>query len=138
MGHIYNRIMKDKICAGLAENKKWNKKWGPRKTHSWIYYNSYLQTIVYISILHVYWLYIEATLLSLFKFLQVLDMDVLIKPKMEEEKQKYIAEQKKEATENAISTVKMKIKEKMEAEQAAREAEGERGQTKVTKKQTNL
>lgn len=56
-------------------------------------------------------------------------MDVLIKPKMEEEKQKYLAEQKKEATENAISTVKMKIKEKMEAEQAAREAEGERGQT---------
>lgn len=53
-------------------------------------------------------------------------MDVLIKPKMEEEKQKYLAEQKKEATENAISTVKMKIKEKMEAEQAAREAEGER------------
>lgn len=52
-------------------------------------------------------------------------MDVLMKPKMEEEKQKYIAEQKKEATENAISTVKMKIKEKMEAEQAAREAEGE-------------
>ena len=65
-------------------------------------------------------------------------MDVLIKPKMEEEKQKYIAEQKKEATENAISTVKMKIKEKMEAEQAAREAEGERGQTKVKKDQTNI
>lgn len=60
-------------------------------------------------------------------FLQVLDMDVLIKLKMEEEKQKYLVEQKKEVIENVILIVKMKIKEKMEVEQVVREVEGERG-----------
>lgn len=51
-------------------------------------------------------------------------MDVLIKPRLEEEKRKNIQQTKEEATENAITTVKQKIKEQMEAEQAAREAEG--------------
>lgn len=54
-------------------------------------------------------------------------MDVLIKLKMEEEKQKYLVEQKKEVIENVILIVKMKIKEKMEVEQVVREVEGERG-----------
>ena len=52
-------------------------------------------------------------------------MDVIIKPRMEEERQKFIADQKKEATENAIQTVKQKHKEQAEAEQARREAEGQ-------------
>lgn len=51
-------------------------------------------------------------------------MDVLIKPRLEEEKRKNIQQTKEEATENAITTVKQKIKEQMEAEQVAREAEG--------------
>lgn len=52
-------------------------------------------------------------------------MDELIKPRLEEEKRKQLQQTKDDATEHAITTVKLKIKEQFDAEQAAREAEGE-------------
>ena len=57
---------------------------------------------------------------------QVLDMNELIKPRLEVEKKKAVEQAKKDATEGAIAQVKAKIKEQLEAEQAAKEAaEGE-------------
>ncbi|KAK3580661.1 hypothetical protein CHS0354_017936, partial [Potamilus streckersoni] len=53
---------------------------------------------------------------------KVLDMDAMIKPRLEEEKKKNLKQARDEATENAINQVKAKIKEQIEAEQAAREA----------------
>lgn len=52
-------------------------------------------------------------------------MDTLIKPYLDEEKSRFIEKTREDTTETAITTVKMKIKEQMEAEQAAKEAEGE-------------
>lgn len=49
-------------------------------------------------------------------------MEELIKPRLEVEKEKALENTRKEATEAAITTVKAKIKEQMEAEQAARDA----------------
>jgi adenylate/nucleoside-diphosphate kinase len=46
---------------------------------------------------------------------KVLDIDVLIKPKFEEEKKKIVDQARKEATEQAIGTVKAKLKEEQEA-----------------------
>lgn len=54
-------------------------------------------------------------------------MDELIKPRMEIEKEKALENTRKEATEAAITQVKAKIKEQLEAEQAAREAAEGRG-----------
>lgn len=56
--------------------------------------------------------------------LQVLDMDAIIQPHLDEEKKRFLEKTKEDATETAITTVKLKMKEQMEAEQAAREAEG--------------
>jgi len=53
-------------------------------------------------------------------------MDKLILPRMDVEKQKTVEKTRKDATEAAIAQVRAKIKEQLEAEQAAREAaEGE-------------
>lgn len=49
-------------------------------------------------------------------------MNELIKPRLELEKEKALENTRKEATETAILQVKAKIKEQLEAEQAAREA----------------
>lgn len=51
-------------------------------------------------------------------------MDAIIQPHLDEEKKRFLEKTKDDTTETAIATVKMKIKEQMEAEQAAREAEG--------------
>jgi F0F1-type ATP synthase membrane subunit b/b' len=48
-------------------------------------------------------------------------MDELIKPKIEEEKDKMLQQVKDEAVENAIIAVKQRIKEQMDAEAAAKE-----------------
>ena len=52
-------------------------------------------------------------------------MDTLIQPYLDEEKSRFLEKTREDTTETAIATVKMKIKEQMDAEQAAREAEGE-------------
>lgn len=52
-------------------------------------------------------------------------MDTLIQPYLDEEKSRFLEKTREDTTETAIAAVKMKIKEQMEAEQAAREAEGE-------------
>ena len=49
-------------------------------------------------------------------------MNELIKPRLELEKKKTVEQAKKDATEVAIAQVKAKIKEQLEAEQAAKEA----------------
>jgi len=49
-------------------------------------------------------------------------MEELIKPRMEIEKEKALENTRKEATEAAVTQVKAKLKEQMEAEQAARDA----------------
>ena len=51
-------------------------------------------------------------------------MDVLIKPRLEEEKKKLIQQSREDTTEAAITAIRAKIKEQMDAEAAAREAEG--------------
>lgn len=53
-------------------------------------------------------------------------MDKLIQPRLEVERKKTLENVRKESTEAAINQVRTKIKEQMEAEQAAKEAaEGE-------------
>ncbi|CAH1800212.1 unnamed protein product, partial [Owenia fusiformis] len=52
---------------------------------------------------------------------QVLDINTLIKPRMEEERKTQLQRAKEESTENAIITIKQKIKDEIEA--AAKEAE---------------
>lgn len=52
-------------------------------------------------------------------------MDTLIQPYLDEEKSRFLEKTREDTTETAIATVKMKIKEQMDAEQATREAEGE-------------
>ena len=49
-------------------------------------------------------------------------MNKLIQPRLELEKKKAIEQARKDATEVAIAQVKNKIKEQLEAEQAAKEA----------------
>jgi len=51
-------------------------------------------------------------------------MNELVKPRLEEEKKKAVQTARDEATESAITTIRQKIKEQFDAEQAAREAEG--------------
>ncbi len=53
---------------------------------------------------------------------QILDMDKLIKSSLEEERQKILEQTQEEATENAIRTVKTRLKEQQEAEQQRKEA----------------
>lgn len=52
-------------------------------------------------------------------WLQVLNMEKLIKPKLEEEKRKQLDTLRKEATDTAIVTVKTKLREELEAQKAA-------------------
>lgn len=60
--------------------------------------------------------------------LQVLNMTELIKPRMAEEKEKAMQQVRDEATEAAVTTVKAKIKEQMDAEAEAAAAAKEAGQ----------
>ena len=55
-------------------------------------------------------------------YLQVLDMDELIKVKLATEQQKQVEQAREEATENAISVVTQRLKEAAEAEAAQQEA----------------
>ena len=49
-------------------------------------------------------------------------MDEFIKPKIEEERQRIVDQVREEATENAIITVRSKLKDQWEAEQQQKEA----------------
>ena len=49
-------------------------------------------------------------------------MNKLIQPRLEVEKKKAVEQAKKDATELAITQVRAKIKDQLEAEQAAKEA----------------
>ncbi len=53
--------------------------------------------------------------LLVYYFIQVLDVNVLIKPRMEEHKAKQVELHKQEALESAIATVQAKIREKEES-----------------------
>ena len=54
--------------------------------------------------------------------LQVLDMNKLIQPRLDIEQKKAVEQARKDATEFAIAQVRTRIKEQLEAEQAAKEA----------------
>ena len=55
-------------------------------------------------------------------YIQVINMNEFIKPKMEEAKKKLLDQIKEEATENAVVAVRNKLKEQWEQEQQQKEA----------------
>ena len=59
-----------------------------------------------------------------FALWQVLNIEELMKPKLEEEREKVVDAAREEALENAIALVKQRLKEQMELEQQAKEDTG--------------
>ena len=62
-------------------------------------------------------------------FVQVLDIDELIKPRIEEERQKQANTAREEALENAIATVKQRLRDQQEVELTKTEDPSDMGDT---------